>query len=106
MRTGEQGLGWGFGFEILDLQEREQSKICNLKFKISDTGPGIAKDQLPLLFHKFTRLACKERSVTGTGLGLVISRQIVEAHKGQVRLKSEPGKGSTFTVTLPVRNDS
>lgn len=74
----------------------------NIVVSVSDTGPGIAADQLPLLFHKFTRLSGKERKVTGTGLGLVISRQIVEAHKGQMWAESEWGQGSTFYFSLPI----
>lgn len=69
---------------------------------VSDTGPGIAADQLPHLFHKFARLPGKERKVTGTGLGLVISRQIVEAHNGQMWVESELGQGSTFYFSLPI----
>lgn len=69
---------------------------------VSDTGPGIPEDQLPHLFHKFSRLPGKERQVTGTGLGLVISRQIVEAHNGKIWVESEVGKGTTFCFTLPI----
>ena len=69
---------------------------------VSDTGPGIPEDQLPRLFHKFSRLPGKERQVTGTGLGLVISRQIIEAHHGQIWVESEVGKGTTFCFSLPI----
>mgnify|MGYP000555654133 CR=1 FL=1 len=69
---------------------------------VSDTGPGIPEDQLPHLFHKFARLPGKERQVTGTGLGLVISRQIVEAHNGEIWVESEVGKGTTFYFSLPL----
>ena len=69
---------------------------------VADTGPGIPEDQLSQLFHKFARLAHRERQVSGTGLGLVISRQIVEAHKGQIWVESEIGTGSTFYFTVPI----
>jgi signal transduction histidine kinase len=69
---------------------------------VSDTGPGISEDQLPRLFHKFARLPGKERQVTGTGLGLVISRQIIEAHNGQIWVESEVGKGTIFCFSLPI----
>jgi len=69
---------------------------------VSDTGPGIPAEQLPRLFHKFARLPGQEHKVAGTGLGLVISRQIIEAHKGQIWAESEVGKGSTFYFTLPI----
>lgn len=74
----------------------------NILVAVSDTGPGIPEDQLPLLFHKFTRLAHKEHKVTGTGLGLIISRQIVEAHRGQMWVESKLGHGSTFYFSLPI----
>ncbi len=69
---------------------------------VSDTGSGIPEDQLPHLFHKFARLPGKERQVTGTGLGLVISRQIIEAHNGKIWAESEVGKGTTFCFSLPI----
>ncbi len=80
------------------------AKVTDLEVLISvtDTGPGIPEDQLPKLFHKFSRLPGKERQVTGTGLGLVIARQIVEAHNGKIWAESEVGKGTTFYFSLPL----
>lgn len=72
---------------------------------VSDTGPGIPEDQLPHLFHKFARLPGSERKATGTGLGLVVARQIVEAHQGKIWAESEIGRGSTFSFSLPLRSD-
>lgn len=69
---------------------------------VSDTGPGIAPDQLDKLFKKFSRLASNENKATGTGLGLVITRQIVEAHQGRIWVESELGKGTTFLFALPI----
>ena len=69
---------------------------------VSDTGPGIAPDQLDKLFKKFSRLASNENKATGTGLGLVITRQIVEAHQGRIWVESERGKGTTFLFALPI----
>ncbi|MBI1816567.1 MAG: HAMP domain-containing histidine kinase [Deltaproteobacteria bacterium] len=68
---------------------------------VEDTGPGIAAAEQPTVFDRFERL----RSGThqpGTGLGLFIVKNLVRAHGGAVTLKSAEGKGSTFTVTLPV----
>lgn len=73
-----------------------------LLISVTDTGPGIPEDQLPKLFHKFSRLPGKERQVTGTGLGLVIARQIVEAHNGKIWVESEVSKGTTFYFSLPI----
>ena len=77
-------------------------KANKLIISVSDTGPGIAENQLPLLFQKFRRLPGSEDKVQGTGLGLVVARQIVEAHRGQLWVESELGKGSCFFISLPV----
>jgi signal transduction histidine kinase len=66
-----------------------------------DTGRGIPADEMPRLFEKYRRLRETERT-EGTGLGLFISKTIVEAHGGSIRVESTPGVGSTFTVLLPV----
>ena len=74
------------------------------EMRISDTGQGIAAEQLPLLFTKYHRVPGEAtRGVTGTGLGLLIVKEIVTAHGGAVRAESDGrGKGSTFIVTLPL----
>ena len=70
---------------------------------VADTGIGIPTEHLPHLFERFYRVDTgRSRAVGGTGLGLSIVRQITEAHGGQVRVRSTPGIGSTFTVALPV----
>ena len=71
--------------------------------EVSDTGVGIPEDQLPLIFERFYR-ADAARVEDGVGLGLSIARQIAEAHSGQIRAKSTPGIGSTFTLLLPKRS--
>jgi len=70
---------------------------------VSDTGIGIAPEEQERLFTKFFRSQHPlVRSVPGTGLGLVITKSLVELQGGQIWVESEPGKGSTFTFTLPV----
>ncbi len=70
---------------------------------VTDTGQGIAKDAIPHLFTKFFRASGKlEQNVVGTGLGLYISKAIVELHKGRIWVQSELGRGSTFSFSLPV----
>lgn len=70
---------------------------------IADTGIGIPPEHLAHIFERFYRVDTgRSRAVGGTGLGLSIVRQITEAHGGQVRVRSTPGEGSTFTVALPV----
>jgi signal transduction histidine kinase len=70
---------------------------------VSDTGAGIAADELPLIFDRFFRVSSSHRSATpGTGLGLGIARSLVEAHGGTLTVDSEPGRGTTFTISLPL----
>ncbi|HJP65674.1 MAG TPA: HAMP domain-containing sensor histidine kinase, partial [Actinomycetota bacterium] len=71
-------------------------------FAVTDRGPGIAEEDLPRLFHQFARLHRPgEDQVGGSGLGLYISKRIVEAHGGRIWATSEVGKGSEFAFTLP-----
>lgn len=69
---------------------------------VSDTGVGIPHDELPHLFTKFKQLSAGTQSQKGTGLGLVISRGIIEAHGGNLLVGSEEGKGTTFVLLLPI----
>ena len=72
--------------------------------EILDTGCGIASEHRPKLFHRFQQLdMCNTRMAGGTGLGLAISKAMVEAHEGAIGVESEPGVGSTFWFTLPLR---
>jgi len=70
-------------------------------FSVTDHGPGIAPEDLPHIFERFYRPA-GGRKAEGVGLGLYITKGLVEAHGGRISITSEPGKGSTFTFTLPV----
>jgi signal transduction histidine kinase len=72
---------------------------------VSDSGAGIAAEVLPHIFDRFYRAdPSRSRATGGAGLGLAIVRQLVTAHGGTVTVASEPGRGSTFTVTLPVES--
>jgi len=68
---------------------------------LHDTGPGIAPEALPHIFERFYR-SDEARSGEGAGLGLAIAKELIEAQHGQIGVESELGKGSTFTVTLPL----
>jgi len=75
-----------------------------LELAVVDTGPGIAPEDQAKLFRAFTQLQGGQHSgFVGTGLGLAVVRQIVELHGGRVWVESEVGKGSRFTVRLPLR---
>ena len=74
---------------------------------VRDTGIGIPPEALPRLFERFYRVNDSERhGPKGTGLGLYLVHWIVKNHGGSITVESEPGKGSTFTVRLPLRNPS
>ena len=73
-----------------------------MSFSSIDTGIGIKEEDLPKLFSKFQRLDLqKNRTVEGTGLGLSITMKLVKMMSGELKVTSEYGKGSTFTITLP-----
>ena len=70
---------------------------------IKDTGIGIPAEHLPHIFDRFYRVdKARNRMDGGTGLGLSIVKWIVEAHGGSIQVVSEPGKGSTFSIQLPI----
>ena len=70
---------------------------------MTDTGVGISPEDQATVFEEFRQVGAAAKKVEGTGLGLAISRKFVELHGGAIRVASEPGKGSTFTFTLPRR---
>jgi signal transduction histidine kinase len=74
-----------------------------VRVAVRDTGIGIAPEHLPHVFERFYRAdRARSRAEGGAGLGLAIGRWIAEAHGGGVRAESEPQRGSTFTVELPL----
>ncbi len=77
-----------------------------LRFVVSDTGPGIAADQLGKLFEPFERLGREGGTIEGTGLGLSVCKRLVEAMQGHIGVQSVEGQGSRFWVELPLLPDS
>jgi signal transduction histidine kinase len=73
----------------------------SIRCEVADNGEGIAPDDLPRLFERFSRLESGQKKKGSTGLGLSICKAIVEAHGGRIGVESELGKGSTFWFTLP-----
>ncbi|HSU15642.1 PAS domain S-box protein [Longimicrobium sp.] len=72
-----------------------------VRFDVSDTGPGIPAEHLDRVFDRFWKVRSANRQ--GAGLGLAIAKGIVEAHDGRIWVESEAGRGSTFSFTLPIR---
>jgi signal transduction histidine kinase len=70
---------------------------------VADTGSGIPSEHIPRLFERFYRVgSARSRTQSSTGLGLPIVKQIVDAHNGRIHVESELGRGSAFTVSLPL----
>ena len=72
---------------------------------VRDTGPGVAPDLQARVFERFARGRGTPRG-TSSGVGLSIVRAIAEAHGGRVELRSQPGRGSTFTIVVPTSDGS
>ena len=87
----------GKGGEVKLSAERVEEGVS---IAIADTGPGISKEVQHRLFERFTR-AEQHKEIDGTGLGLFVVKNIVDAHHGRVSLKSELGKGTTFYLVFP-----
>lgn len=86
------------GFVTVTVKEQGD----DLVIEVSDTGIGISQENVPFIFEEFFRVKSKEtQHISGTGLGLPIARKIIEAHNGYVRVVSEPGRGTTFSIFLP-----
>ena len=79
----------------------------NLVTEIKDDGIGITAEDMPHIFERFYRGHSAEVvNLGGAGLGLTVAQSVVQAHKGVIKVESEPGKGSVFTVVLPIRLES
>jgi two-component system sensor histidine kinase/response regulator len=86
----------------INLRVRRENQ--NAVFQVEDTGIGIAEAQIPQLFEKFQQLeASRQRQYSGTGLGLALTKQLVELHGGSIAVNSRIGVGSVFTVRLPMQ---
>ena len=72
----------------------------SVRIKIKDSGEGIASEDLPFIFDRFWRGDKSRSERTHSGLGLAITKQLVQAHNGKIEAQSEPGKGSTFIIEL------
>jgi signal transduction histidine kinase len=84
---------WEVGLKTV----REAGKV--VRFEVSDTGSGMSPATLERLFASFF----STKGHRGTGLGLMVTRKLIEEHQGSINVTSTPGKGTTFTVMLPFR---
>ncbi|KPQ41233.1 MAG: sensory transduction histidine kinase, partial [Candidatus Methanoperedens nitroreducens] len=86
---------------VIKLSARKEGNM--VRFSVSDTGIGIKEEELGKLFDKFKHLnSGYVRNNKGTGLGLVISKKLVELHGGEITVESKYGQGSIFTFTIPI----
>lgn len=91
---------------VLDIEEKPsaQEGFMTLQIRVSDNGIGISKEYVPYIFDAFTReRSSSESGIIGTGLGLRIVKSFVDLMNGDISVKSEPGKGSCFTVEISCR---
>lgn len=90
-----------YSFPNSKISLRAEAQGAQVFVSVTDTGVGIAKEDLPHLFQDFSRGRAQPEGVAGCGLGLAISRRIVEVHGGSITVESQPGQGSTFRICLP-----
>ncbi|MBC2122614.1 ATP-binding protein [Listeria marthii] len=97
--TGKEG----YAGKVILKQTIDEAE-SNLVITVSDNGSGIAEEDIPYLFERFYKVdkARKRGKAVGTGIGLAIVKNIVEAHNGKISVESELGKGSDFIITLPL----
>lgn len=82
----------------IEIRARDRGPLVEVE--VTDSGVGIAEDQIPHLFEKFTQFHTEEGAASSIGLGLYIVHKILEGHGQSIQVESRPGEGSTFTFTL------
>jgi signal transduction histidine kinase len=78
----------------------------SVEVSVSDTGVGIAPEDQDAVFEEFRQVGVSTARQEGTGLGLTLCRKFLELHGGRIRVESQVGVGSTFTLTIPVLHDN
>ena len=84
------------------IEVRAVPAVGHVEMSVTDTGIGIAAEDLEAVFEEFRQVGAADAKAEGTGLGLALSRKFIELHGGRIWATSEPGRGSTFILTLPV----
>jgi signal transduction histidine kinase len=97
-------LGKGGSLTVKASAVEEHGTATEMRLQVIDTGPGIPEKLLPKIFQPFftTKGTARRGEAKGTGLGLAICREIIEHHRGRIEVQSVVGKGTTFTVYLPL----
>jgi signal transduction histidine kinase len=86
-----------------EIRVRQYIAGGQLRLEVADSGTGIPRDQLPQLFERFHRVeGARSRTHEGSGIGLALVHDLVALHGGQIGVESEPGRGSVFSVTIPL----
>jgi signal transduction histidine kinase/DNA-binding response OmpR family regulator/Flp pilus assembly protein TadD len=97
----------GNGNIYLHINRATKNRQPCLQLRVEDTGTGIDADKLPHIFDRFYQVdGSTTRKGEGTGIGLALTKELVQLMNGSIDVKSTPGKGTTFTVLLPVTNES
>ncbi len=97
----EEGGVVSFDSEILNADTKNDSPV--LRFTVKDTGEGINSEHLDKIFERFYRIEKSSHDIhEGTGIGLSLVKELISLHKGNIDVKSEPGRGSEFSVTIPL----
>jgi len=77
-----------------------------VEISVRDTGKGIPPEQIDKIFDRFFQVSSSDtREHEGTGIGLSLTKELIDIYRGEIRVESEPGKGSVFEVTLPISSD-
>lgn len=90
------------GFVQVNLKELQIAEKRHLRISIKDNGIGIAQEKIPQIFNRFYDGDYRKQNETGTGIGLSLTKILVELHKGQIRVNSKIGIGSEFIVDIPI----
>ena len=97
------------GSVMVSLHYPAESNVSSGQYaeiRVKDTGPGIADDEKEKIFDRFYQVSSSDtRDHEGSGIGLALTKELVELYRGEIHVDSEPGKGSTFTVKLPVSRE-
>ena len=92
------------GHVTVNVIGQTEGEYTNIEISVEDTGIGIGQDKIDVIFEKFTQAEnSKTRSFGGTGLGLTISRKLAQALGGEIKVTSKLGRGTTFSIHLPLR---